>query len=91
MIRKAFKIIRMWAGSNQTQFMKLIGLNSRSFLSELESSKIKNMPYKYVVALGKHIDYDLFNDEVVSDLLNNKIPPKYSDANRIRRYDMYEV
>lgn len=82
---RKFKIIRMWAGISQLKLMNHLGLRAVSFLYELERDGVDGMPDKYVKALSELIGHDLYNEEVVADLMNNKIPDKYKDLQRRMR------
>lgn len=70
----AFKAIRMWAGISQENFMRTMGLKSRSKLSQVEGRYQNAVPLKYERALSKLIGQDLSNPKVVGDIIENRIP-----------------
>ena len=82
-----FKIIRMWAGLSQGRLLELMGKskNSRDVIYFLEKEREESMPLAYVMLLSAHTGLDLQDDEVVRDLVDNKIPKKYKQASRLRR------
>ena len=87
MIGRDFKIVRMWAQLSQERLLEAMGKSpkSRSILYYLEKEREDSMPLEYIKKLSEFTGYNLDDNEVVRELVDNKIPRKYKQASRLRR------